>query len=105
MKYTRWIIYGICLLLLISFGYYESYYFQPISDKEPILETEQSMQTEFYLFDEDETVIVRLKDGVIFEKTEIPVSRLPEKIKEELAIGYCIRGKKELYEFLENYSS
>lgn len=104
MKYTKWILYSACLLVLISFGYYTSYYL-PSLPKEQVLETEQSMQTEFYLFNENEKVVVRLKDGTIYETTEIAVSHLPEKIKEQLSEGYHIRGKIELYEFLENYSS
>lgn len=104
MKYTKRLVYSACLLVLISFGYYTSYYLPSLPEKQ-VLETEQSMQTDFYLFDEEGIVMVRLQDGTLYEATEIPVSQLPGKIKEQLTDGYKIRGKKELYEFLENYSS
>ena len=41
----------------------------------------------------------------VYEFTEIPVNDLPEEIQQEIATGKYIPTVKELYAFLENYSS
>ena len=39
------------------------------------------------------------------EFTEIPLSDLPEEVRQEIAQGKQIATAEELYAFLENYSS
>ena len=41
----------------------------------------------------------------IYEFTEIPLSDLPEEVRQEIAQGKQIATAEELYAFLENYSS
>lgn len=51
-------------------------------------------------------VAVYLSDGTtIYELTDIPVSDLPAEVQQEITSGKYIASEKELYGFLENYSS
>ena len=60
----------------------------------------------YYLRELHGFVAVYLSDKeTVYEFTEIPVNDLPEEIQQEIATGKYIPTVKELYEFLENYSS
>lgn len=60
----------------------------------------------FYLQELHGFVVVYLEDRkTIYEFTEIPVSDLPEEVRQEIAGGKRISTAEELYAFLENYSS
>lgn len=51
-------------------------------------------------------VAVYLDDGTtIYELTDIKLSDLPEEVRQEIASGKYVASEKELYGFLENYSS
>ena len=51
-------------------------------------------------------VVVYLSDRkTIYEMTEIPLSDLPEEVRQEIAAGKYVAARDELYGFLENYSS
>ena len=51
-------------------------------------------------------VVVYLNDRkTIYEMTEIPLSDLPEEVRQEIAAGKYVAARDELYGFLENYSS
>jgi len=41
----------------------------------------------------------------LYENTSIRLSSLPDALKTEIKNGKYIRTKKELYDFLENYST
>ena len=41
----------------------------------------------------------------LFEKTSIPFRKLPVEIQTEIRQGKSFSGEKELFDFLENYSS
>ena len=61
---------------------------------------------EYYLVEEDGRVtIYRIEGRTLFEYTGITVDSLPEELQGEIAHGKRVSGEKELYEFLENYSS
>ena len=49
--------------------------------------------------------VYRNSDGGLYELTDIQVSDLPEEIQQEIAAGKSVASEKELYGFLENYSS
>ena len=49
-----------------------------------------------FLLDDKET---------LYENTSIRLSSLPDALKTEIQNGKYIRTEKELYDFLENYSS
>ena len=60
----------------------------------------------YYLAEESGYVIIYQSDRQsVYEYTTIPVSDLPQEIQEELRAGKGVPGERELYEFLENYSS
>ena len=60
----------------------------------------------FYLCELQGFVAVYLSDKTtIYEFTEIPVTDLPAEVQQEVAEGKYIATIKELYAFLENYSS
>ncbi len=60
----------------------------------------------YYLRELHGFVAVYLSDKeTVYEFTEIPVSDLPEEVRQEVAEGKYISDMKELYAFLENYSS
>ena len=60
----------------------------------------------YYLRELHGFVAVYLSDKeTVYEFTEIPVNDLPEEIQQEIATGKYIPTVKELYAFLENYSS
>ena len=60
----------------------------------------------FYLCELQGFVCVYLTDrSTIYEFTEIPVTDLPKEVQQEVAEGKYVGTAKELYAFLENYSS
>lgn len=104
-------VYGIGLLtvtLLLALGFYVSYRYN-ISSTEPIspqtVEAENTMQTRYHIGIHEGTIIVRLEDGSVFETTDITWDSLPASVQKDIADGYVLESKQELYCFLENYSS
>lgn len=60
----------------------------------------------YYLCEMQGFVVVYLSDRkTIYEMTEIPLSDLPEEVRQEIAAGKYVSARDELYGFLENYSS
>lgn len=60
----------------------------------------------YYLTELNGYVVVYLSDKTTpYEYTNIMVSMLPEDIKDAIIAGKVIESTKELYGFLENYSS
>lgn len=58
----------------------------------------------FYLKEEGGWVVVYRK-GTLYDYTSIPVASLPTSLQEEVRSGKYMTSEKELYGFLENYSS
>ena len=46
-----------------------------------------------------------LDDGTVYETTEISKDTLPPAVQEQISQGYVIKNSRELYSFLENFSS
>ncbi len=60
----------------------------------------------YYLCELQGYVVVYLGDHeTIYEMTEIPLAVLPENVRAEIEAGKFVETAKELYGFLENYSS
>lgn len=103
-------VYGIGLLsvtLLLALGFYVSYR-HTISGTESApqtLEAENTIQTRYHVGMHEGTIIVRLEDGSVFETTDITWDSLPASVQKDIAEGYVLESKQELYSFLENYSS
>lgn len=83
-------------------------------EKEPADEPEKTVATEgealkddcYYLMEVNGYIVVYLSDKKTpYEYTDILYDELPEKLREEIRNGKYIEDTKELYGFLENYSS
>ena len=60
----------------------------------------------YYIGVQGNYIVVYLYDGkTVFEETEIDVTLLEEDVYKEIVSGKYIESTKELYGFLENYSS
>lgn len=60
----------------------------------------------YFLTEKDGLVLVCLSDReTVYETTSIRISSLPEVIQKEIREGKYLKDQKELYSFLENYSS
>lgn len=113
----KFIICSLVLIILVCFAYTFSY--QLGASKAP--ETE-AVETEalasaanagnpqklykYYLVEENGTITVYQDDKeTLFEYTTIQIDTLPENLQIEIKHGKFLEGDKELYDFLENYSS
>lgn len=104
------------LVLLLGIGYQVSY--QHVMDTQ---QAKQEAQTKtesittkgdavknegYYLCELQGYVTVYLSDRTtIYEFTEIPLTDLPEELQQEVKEGKYMKTEKEIYAFLENYSS
>lgn len=110
----RKFFYSISVLLflcLISVGYYRSYGLaekkqQKKKETAYVAVQEDSGYGKYYLKELDGFVIVYREDKKsVFETTGIVVETLPDSLREEIQEGKYVKSEKELYSFLENYSS
>ena len=70
------------------------------------VENESGTEDGYWLSELHGFVTVYLSDRkTIYELTEIPLTDLPEEVQQEVAAGKAVKDKKELYAFLQNYSS
>lgn len=105
---------------MIGIGYQMSYRYAMdkrltvVQEEEPVPEKEESVTTKgtaeknegYYLCELEGYVVVHLGDHeTIYEMTEIPLDALPETVQEEVKDGKFVETARELYGFLENYSS
>lgn len=61
---------------------------------------------QYYLTEEQGCVCIYQNDKkTLYENTSICINSLPKSLQEEIKNGKYIRTEKELYDFLENYSS
>lgn len=109
------------LLLLICTAYNLSYHYitgNPPSAEEPADHESETIRSapanagnplpvyQYYLKEEQGCVCIYLDDKeTLYENTSIRLSSLPDALKTEIKNGKYIRTKKELYDFLKNYST
>ena len=68
--------------------------------------SEESAEFRFFIKEADGLVNIYREDGTtLYETTDIPVSLLPESLRQEISAGKGVATEQELYDFLENYSS
>jgi enamine deaminase RidA (YjgF/YER057c/UK114 family) len=61
---------------------------------------------QYYLVEEQGRVNIYLSDReTVYEYTDITMDMLPEELQQEITAGKGLSGERELYDFLENYSS
>ena len=80
---------------------------EKLTDTEEMAESMSYLSNpKYYLFEFDGRVAVFEKDKeTMYLETAIPVEMLPESLRSDLKDGIAIDTERELYEFLENYSS
>lgn len=109
------------LLLLICTAYNLSYHYitgNPPSAEESADHESETIRSapanagnphpvyQYYLTEKQGCVSIYLDDKeTLYENTSIRLSSLPNALKTEIKNGKYIRTEKELYDFLENYSS
>lgn len=68
--------------------------------------SEEPAKFRFFIKEDDGLVNIYREDGTtLYETTDIPVSLLPEALRQEISAGKGVATEQELYDFLENYSS
>lgn len=68
--------------------------------------SEEPAKFRFFIKEADGLVNIYREDGTtLYETTDIPVSLLPEALRQEISAGKGVATEQELYDFLENYSS
>lgn len=84
------------------------------TENKPATKSEESIAAEgtalkddcYYLMEVNGYIVVYLSDKKTpYEYTDILYDELPEKLREEIRNGKYIENTKDLYSFLENYSS
>lgn len=79
---------------------------ESIAAKGQAVNEEQKSEEGYYLCELHGYVAVYLSDrSTIYELTDIALTQLPQEVQQEVAEGKYISTDKELYGFLENYSS
>jgi len=69
-------------------------------------DTNSSSPYLYYLTEDSGYVSIYETDkNTIYEYTDIPLQELPLELQKELKAGIGIASERELYDFLENYSS
>lgn len=101
-------------LLCLNLGYQKTYEKTMRDQKKTENNSERSLPTKgnayknngYYLKELHGYVVVYFSDQeTLFELTTIATKDLPENVQLELKKGKYVRSLKELYGFLENYSS
>lgn len=81
---------------------------QTIQEKEESIAAEGTALKEdcYYLMEVNGYVVVYLSDKKTpYEYTDIRYDELPDSLRDEIRNGKYLEGEKELYGFLENYTS
>lgn len=94
--------------LELGLSYVELNSFSPsrIVIKKVYAQADSEEEGGFFLVNENHYVVVYQKDlQNVYMNTDIPVEELPENLQEEIIKIKYIENEKELYNFLESYSS
>lgn len=106
-KYRIFLFLCMMVVLLILFSAYQLKIGrqEKIKTKEKVL-TEKQEEPGYVLKIEDGRIVIyEDKGNQLFDVTNIKSSELPAEIREKIKKGYYLRNLKELFDFLENYSS
>ena len=103
---------GAAFFLFITLAYKMTYdytmdkYMEKVSERNEDVQKADGIGKTESIATEGEAVKGGAKKGFYLkELTEIPLSDLPEEVRQEIAQGKQIATAEELYAFLENYSS
>lgn len=114
-KYSIGLLVGMLLLVYaLCVAYQVSYNYALEKQEQEKLAQEKALLTEGIAYKEDGYIITE-EDGYVvvyysdlenvYEYTSIELHLLPEDIREELSNGLYVEDIKDVYGFLENYSS
>lgn len=97
------IVIAILLILVYRFSYHKAL----VEMEEGIIEElTEDLDDCYYIKAADGYVTVYFADQkTVYEYTSIPVSELPENVQNELKEGKQVKTIRQVYGFLENYSS
>ena len=97
----------IAVIFLFIFVYRFSYHKALAEMEEEIIEElPEDLDDCYYIKEADGYVVVYMADGkTVYEYTSIPVYELPTSVQEELKDGKQVKTIRQVYGFLENYSS
>ena len=106
-KYSiGFLILTIVTIFLLVFVYRISYQKALLDMETELLEEYTDLEECYYIKGSDGYVTVYLADGeTVYEYTSIPMGELPESIQAELQDGKKVYSIRQVYGFLENYSS
>lgn len=93
----------VCLLVVI---YRLSYHKAILQLEEELLEKTIDLDKHYFIKDTDGYVTVYMADKeTVYEFTSIPTNQLPSDVQKKLKSGIKADTMREVYGFLENYSS
>ena len=96
----------IILILLFVFIYKISYHIALIEIQEEKREHFEALDDFYWIEEEDGLIVVYYADKeTIFDTTSISVKDLPITVQMEINNGKRVHNLKQVYGFLENYSS
>ncbi len=101
------LLFLILIVVLFIIVYRFSYHRALVKMEEEILEElAEDIEECYYIKGTDGYVTVYLSDGeTVYEYTSISMDELPTKVQEELQDGKKVKSIRQVYGFLENYSS
>ena len=121
IRFLLELLLGIVILVLLVIFFWEAYELkknekdsqkqfnaQNIASEKSENRSEETLATDaLYLLklEQDNVVIYHASNGEVYDKTDISVEALPEDLMQKLQQGIPVYSLKELYDFLENYSS
>jgi len=106
-RYSIGFLLFIFIVVLLFVGVFRfSYHKARLELEEEILDEIIDLEECYYIKGTDGYVTVYFADEeTVYEYTSIPLSELPDSIKEELMSGKKVENIGQVYGFLENYSS
>lgn len=106
-KYSiAFLLLTIVIIFLIVFVYRISYQKALLEMEQELLEEYVDLEECYYIKGSDGYVTVYFADEeTVYEYTSIPMNELPERIQKELQEGKKVKTIRQVYGFLENYSS
>lgn len=106
-KYSMGLVILIFVAIIAIVLIYRISYYSALRDAEEELLEELTDLDEYYFMKESNgyVTVYYADEETVYEYTSIPVEELPEGIQNELKKGKRVNTVRQIYGFLENYSS
>lgn len=107
MKRAKLFLVCVFLFLALAFFWYTVEKDESISSKNVVNSntTPAANSQNYYMKLSDNWIVIYNKDHTVYEFTDIQQDFLPASLINELTKGKYFKDQKELYEFLETYTS